>query len=118
MQEQQGTLGRLVYDPSLHENAKQLIDRGNVLLADVRAGKGTLGRLTTDDSLFEKWRAAGENLETATAKLNSNKSSAGRFFSDPQLYDNLTGLAGDMRLLVGDFRQNPKRFLRVKFSIF
>ncbi len=118
VQEQKGTLGRLVYDPSLHENAKQLIDRGNVLLADVRAGKGTLGRLTTDDSLFEKWRAAGENLETATAKMNSNKSSAGKFFSDPQFYDNLTGLAGDMRLLVGDFRQNPKRFLRVKFSIF
>jgi phospholipid/cholesterol/gamma-HCH transport system substrate-binding protein len=118
VQEQKGTLGRLVYDPSLHENARQLLDRGNLLLADVRAGKGTLGRLTTDDSLYVKWRSAGENLATATAKLNSNQTSAGKFFSDPQFYDNLTGLAGDMRLLLGDFRQNPKKFLRVKFAIF
>ncbi len=118
VQEQKGTLGRLVYDPSLHENAKQFLERGNALLADAREGRGTLGRLIADDSLYVKWRAAGENLETATAKLNSNKTSAGKFFSDPQLYDNLTGLAGDMRLLIGDFRQNPKKFLRVKFSIF
>jgi len=34
------------------------------------------------------------------------------------LYDNLSGLTGDMRLLVGDFRKDPKKFLHVKFSIF
>src|SRR6266849_3441726 len=113
-----GTLGQLVASDALYQKVSSASTRIDTLLADVQEQKGTLGRLTTDDSLFEKWRAAGENLETATAKMNSNKSSAGRFFSDPQLYDNLTGLAGDMRLLVGDFRQNPKRFLRVKFSIF
>jgi len=30
----------------------------------------------------------------------------------------MTGLAGDMRLLMGDFRQNPKKFLRLKFALF
>jgi hypothetical protein len=39
-------------------------------------------------------------------------------FSDPQLYDNLAGLTGDMRLLIGDFRQNPRKFLRIKVSLF
>ncbi len=118
VQEQKGTLGRLVYDPSLHENAKQFIEKGDALLRDVRAGKGTLGKLVTDESLYAKWRETGAHLETATAKLNSNQTTAGKFFSDPQFYDNMTGLAGDMRLLVGEFRQNPKKFLRVKFSIF
>ncbi len=118
VQAQKGTLGRLVYDPSLHENAKQFLERGNLLLADVRAGKGTLGRLATDETLYVKWRETGTNLAAATEKLNSNRTSAGKFFSDPQFYDNLTGLAGDLRLLVGDFRKNPKKFLRVKFSLF
>ena len=81
-------------------------------------GKGTIGKLATDDSLFEKYREIGENLASATAKLNSNEGTTGKFFSDPQFYDNMTGLAGDMRLLVGDFRKNPKKFLRVKFSLF
>jgi hypothetical protein len=39
-------------------------------------------------------------------------------FNDPKLYDNLTGATADLRLLLADFRQNPKKFLRVKFSIF
>jgi hypothetical protein len=30
----------------------------------------------------------------------------------------MTGLTGDMRLLIGDFRKDPKRFLHVKFGIF
>ncbi len=118
VQNQQGTLGKLVYDPGIHESAKRLIDNSNALLTDVRAGKGTLGKLTTDDSLFAQYKQVGENLSSATAKLNSNEATMGKFFDDPKFYDNFSGLAGDMRLLVGDFRKDPKKFLHVKFSIF
>jgi phospholipid/cholesterol/gamma-HCH transport system substrate-binding protein len=118
VQKQQGTLGKLVYDPDIHASAKRLIDNSNALFEDVRAGKGTLGKLATDDSLFVQYRQAGENLSSATAKLNSNEATVGKFFDDPKFYDNFTGLAGDMRLLVGDFRKDPKKFLHVKFSIF
>lgn len=118
VQQQKGTLGKLVYDTGIHESARRLIDNSNALLGDVRAGKGTLGKLATDDSLFVQYRQAGENLASATAKLNSNQNTIGKFFDDPKFYDNFTGLAGDMRLLVGDFRKDPKKFLHVKFSIF
>lgn len=118
VQNQQGTLGKLVYDTSIHESAKRLIDNSNALFADVRAGKGTLGKLATDDSLFMSYKQTGENLASASAKLNSNEATIGKFFDDPKFYDNFTGLAGDMRLLVGDFRKDPKKFLHVKFSIF
>jgi phospholipid/cholesterol/gamma-HCH transport system substrate-binding protein len=118
VQTKQGTLGKLVYEPEIHDSAKKLLDNGSALVADVRAGKGTLGKLATDDSLFTTYRQAGENLSKATAKLDSNETTAGKFFSDPKLYDNMTGLTGDMRLLIGDFRKDPKRFLHVKFGIF
>jgi len=118
VQQQKGTLGKLVYDPGFHDSAKQLLDNSNAVLADVRAGKGTLGKLATDDSLYTQYRQIGENLSSATAKMNSNETTIGKFFTDPKLYDNLSGLTGDMRLLVGDFRQDPKKFLHVKFSIF
>jgi phospholipid/cholesterol/gamma-HCH transport system substrate-binding protein len=118
VQNQQGTLGKLVYDTEMHESAKKLIDNSNAFFADVRGGKGTLGKLATDDSLFMQYRQAGENLSSATAKLNSNEATIGKFFDDPKFYDNFTGLAGDMRLLVGDFRKDPKKFLHVKFSVF
>jgi phospholipid/cholesterol/gamma-HCH transport system substrate-binding protein len=118
VQTQQGSLGKFVYNPAIHDKAEQLIENGNALIAGVREGKGTLGKLATDDSLFTEYRQVGQNLATATAKLNSNQTTAGKFFSDPEFYDNMTGLAGDLRLLVGDFRKDPKKFLRVKFSIF
>ena len=118
VQNQQGTLGKLVYDSGIHNSARRLIDNSNALLGDVRAGKGTLGKLATDDSLFAQYKQVGENLASASAKLDSNEATIGKFFQDPKFYDNFTGLAGDMRLLVGDFRKDPKKFLHVKFSIF
>ncbi|HEV8383808.1 MAG TPA: MlaD family protein [Candidatus Acidoferrales bacterium] len=118
VQAQKGTLGKFVYDPHAYDEAKQLFEKGNAMLSDVRAGKGTAGKLFTDESLYTKWRNAGENVEQAAAKFNSTSGTAGKFMTDPKLYDNISDLAADMRLLIGDFRQNPKKFLHVKFSIF
>lgn len=115
---QKGTLGKLLYDPSLYDEAKKALASGNSVISDVRAGKGSLGKLATDDELYNKLRETSTNLASATAKLNDNTTTAGKLFSDPKLYDNLTGLTGDLRLLIGDFRQNPKKFLRIKVAVF
>lgn len=116
--QQKGSLGKFIFDPSFHDSARQFLDNGNALLSDVRAGRGTLGKLATDDELYATWRQTGENLKQLTANLNSPSSSAGKFFTDPQFYDNTTGVAGDLRLLLNEFRQNPAKFLKVKFSLF
>jgi phospholipid/cholesterol/gamma-HCH transport system substrate-binding protein len=118
IEEQKGSLGKFIYDPSVHESARQFLNDGNALLSDVRAGRGTLGKLATDDTLFATWRQTGQNLKDATANLNSPGSTAGKFFSDPQFYDNMSGVAGDLRLLLNEFREDPKKYLKVKFSLF
>jgi len=118
VQQQKGSLGKFIYDPSFHENATQFLNNGNGMLADVRAGRGTLGKLATDDSLFTMLRETSQNVRDASARLTSNQTTAGKMFSDPQLYDNISGLTGDLRLLVGEFRTDPKKFLSIKFSIF
>jgi phospholipid/cholesterol/gamma-HCH transport system substrate-binding protein len=116
--DQKGTVGKLIYDPSIADSVKGLADKGNALLTDVHDGKGTLGKLATDDTAYNNLRDATANVRDASAKLNSNQGTAGKFFSDPALYDNITGLTGDMRLMISDFRQNPKKFLHVKLAIF
>jgi phospholipid/cholesterol/gamma-HCH transport system substrate-binding protein len=115
---QKGTIGKLLYDPTLYDQAKEAISNGNSMIGDIRAGKGSLGKFVTDDVLYNKLRDTSTNVANATAKLNDNTTSAGKLFSDPQLYDNLTGLTGDLRLLIGDFRQNPKKFLNFRVTIF
>lgn len=118
VQEQRGTLGKLVYDPAFFDNANGLVQKGNALFTGVQEGKGTLGKLVTDDALYGNLRDASGNIRDASAKLNSNQGTLGKFFSDPAFYDNMTGLTGDLRLMVNDFRQNPKKFLHVKLAVF
>jgi phospholipid/cholesterol/gamma-HCH transport system substrate-binding protein len=118
VQEQNGTLGKLVHDPKLYDDARAFVEKGNAFLADVRAGKGSLGKLANDDQLYNNLRDSAAGLKEATDKLNKGQGSAAKIFNDPQLYDNLTGLSGDLRLLIADFRQNPKKYLRIKLGIF
>ena len=118
VRDQKGTMGKLIYDPSVYENVKGFAEKGNALMTDVRGGKGTLGKLATDDALYTNMRDMSANVRDATAKLNSNQGTMGKFFTDPVFYDNMTGLSGDLRLLISDFRQNPKKFLHIKIGLF
>jgi phospholipid/cholesterol/gamma-HCH transport system substrate-binding protein len=115
---QKGTLGKLIYDPSAYNNINGVARNANALLGDIRQGKGTLGKLATDDQLYTNLRDSSANIRDLTGKLNNGQGTLGKFFTDPQLYDNLTGLTGDMRVLMSDFRKNPKKFLRIKLGIF
>lgn len=118
IQSQQGSLGKLVYDHAFYDKANQFLTNSNNLLAGVRNGQGTVGKLFTDDTLFTNLRDASTNIRDLTGKMNNGQGTFGKFFTDPQLYDNLTGLTGDTRLLIGDFRRNPKKFLQIHLNIF
>jgi phospholipid/cholesterol/gamma-HCH transport system substrate-binding protein len=116
--DQKGTVGKLVYDPAMAENVKGIADKSNAMLADIRAGKGSLGKFVTEDAVYNELKDAATNVKNASAKLNSNEGTLGKMFSDPAFYDNMTGLSGDLRLLISDFRRNPKKFLQIKLGIF
>ncbi len=118
VQQQKGTIGKLVYDPAMYDSAKSFMDKGNGVLDDVRSGKGTIGKALYDQTLYNNLRDASANVRDATGKLNANEGTAGKLFNDPKLYDNMTALTGDLRLMVNDFRQNPKKFLHVKLAVF
>lgn len=118
IQNQQGSLGKLVYDPAFYDKADKFLDNTNGLLSGIRNGQGTMGKFFTDDSLFTNLRDASANINHLTGKMNNGQGTFGKFFTDPQLYDNLTGLTGDARLLMGDFRRNPKKFLQIHLNIF
>src|SRR5260370_35798486 len=96
---QKGTIGKLMYDPTLFDQTKEAMAHGNAMLRDARAGKGTLGKLVTDDTLYNKLRDTSSNLATASAKLNDNTTTAGGLFPHPKLYDNMAGMHAQKWLL-------------------
>jgi len=93
-----GSAGRFLKDEQLYDDAKDTLARFNStatklesLISDAQAGKGTLGRFVTDESLFN-------NINQTAANFNQ--------------------LSSESTKLIYDFRQNPKKYLRIKLSIF
>ena len=93
-----GTAGKIFRDEKMYDDAKDAIARFNsmttrldAILADAQAGKGTVGRLITDETLYNSVNQTANNVAVFT---------------------------GEGTKLLYDFRQNPKKFLRIKLAIF
>ncbi len=127
-----GTAGRLLTDEALYNEARSAISRLNVavdqvgqITADIRAGRGSAGKLLTDEALYNDARAAiarfnttAERIDTVVASVQRGEGSAGKLLTDDQLYNNVNQLSAESVKLLYDFRQNPKKYLTIKFSIF
>jgi phospholipid/cholesterol/gamma-HCH transport system substrate-binding protein len=93
-----GSFGKLLKDEQLYNDAKDTLARFNStavkidsILGDAQAGKGTLGKFVTDETLFN-------NINQTASNFNQ--------------------LSSEGTKLIYDFRQNPKKYLRIKLSIF
>lgn len=98
LNEGKGTAGKLLKDEKLYEEARTAINRVNsltakfdVLVNDAKDGKGTIGKLVTDETLYN-------NLNQTMSNVNQ--------------------LSNESTKLIYDFRQNPKKFLTIKFKLF
>jgi phospholipid/cholesterol/gamma-HCH transport system substrate-binding protein len=127
-----GTAGKLLTDEALYNDARSTIARLNTsveeinkITADVRAGRGTAGKLLTDEALYNDARAAiarfntsAERIDNIIAGIQRGEGTAGKLLTDEALYNNVNQLSSESVKLLYDFRQNPKKYLTIKFSIF
>lgn len=127
-----GTAGKLLTDEALYTDARATISRFNrsveeinTVVADIRAGRGTAGKLLTDEQLYNDARAAIARFNTSAERIDSMVTSVqrgegtlGKLVTDETLYNNVNQLSSESVKLLYDFRQNPKKYLTVRFSIF
>lgn len=69
-----------------------------------------------EQQMGQKLAAAVENLSTLLAKFNSAEGTVGSLLNDKELYANLTQASENLSALLGDLKENPKRY--VHFSLF
>lgn len=98
LNEGKGTAGKFLKDEQLYEDAKTALTRLNnvsqkvdELLGDAQGGKGTFGKLLTDETLYN-------NLNQTMSNVNQ--------------------LSNESTKLLYDFRQDPKKYLTIKFKLF
>ena len=75
-----------------------------------------LAKTLDEQQMGQKLAAAVENLSPLLAKFNSAEGTVGSLLNDKELYANLTQASENLSALLGDLKENPKRY--VHFSLF
>ena len=127
-----GTAGRLLTDDELYNRINRTADKLdrsveqiNQVIADINEGRGTLGRLIKDEQIYNDARAAiarfnttAERIDNMVAAAQRGEGTVGKLLNDDTLYTNVNQLSSEGVKMIYDFRQNPKKYLTIKFQLF
>ena len=114
----QGALGTLSRDEELAKDLKTLTATLTRLSTRVDQGEGTVGRLVSDTAMYERLDGLAVRIDALVAQLEKGEGTAGRIVRDPELYNNMIAATRDLRQLIADIRTDPRKYLRVKMSLF
>ncbi len=104
----------------------------NSITTDLNAGKGTAGKLLKDEQIYNDARDALAKFNSTASKLDiligdaqNGKGTVGKLLTDETLYNNINQTTSNVNQittegtkLIYDFRQNPKKYLTIKFKLF
>jgi phospholipid/cholesterol/gamma-HCH transport system substrate-binding protein len=127
-----GTAGKLLTDDELYNRINRTADRldrsvdqVNLMIAEINAGRGTLGKLIRDEQIYNDARAAiarfnttAERIDNLVAAAQRGEGTIGKLLNDETLYTNVNQLSSEGVKMIYDFRQNPKKYLTIKFELF
>ena len=96
----EGTLGKLINDPKLHDEllvsvgdiknaaaqAKDFVTNAQAIVAQVKSGQGTLGVLIYDQDAGNNIKVVAKNLREISDKVNQGQGTLGKLLSDDSLY--------------------------------
>ncbi len=89
IQKGEGSVGKLLKDPALYDEAHATLAELHTLSSNLNRGRGSAGKLLTDDTLYDRLNDTASRLDTLTTGLSTGKGSAGKLLTDDTLYNNL-----------------------------
>ncbi len=116
--EGQGTLAKFINDPSVFHSADETLKKFERLVDRIEKGEGTIGKLSKDAALYEKSKEALERFASLAEKIENGEGTMGKLLKDPALYNNLDQSSAELSKLIYDLRQDPKKYLTIRFRIF
>jgi phospholipid/cholesterol/gamma-HCH transport system substrate-binding protein len=120
-----GSIGKFLKDDKLYNDASSLIARldqtsGRLenMVTKIERGEGTVGKFINDDKIYTDARDTIERLNLIVARMEKGEGTMGMILKDGRLYNNANNLSAEVTKLLYDFRQNPRKYLSVKVTIF
>ncbi|NLT67127.1 MAG: hypothetical protein GXX84_11035 [Acidobacteria bacterium] len=118
IQKGKGTIGQLISNPALFDSAAETLKKAELVMNRIEKGEGTLGKLSTDAELYERTKVALERLASMAERIENGEGTMGKLLKDPGLYNNLDQSTAEISKLLYDLRQDPKKYLTIRFRIF
>ena len=97
-----GSIGKLVQDPALYNQAYATVTKLNDLVDQIGSGKGSIGKLVVDDELYNRANDTVGRLEHVANEIDSGKGNIGKLIYDDTLYKNLNQTVEETHKLVAD----------------
>lgn len=140
----QSDLGQAFYTSAFYDSMRKFVTESDASLAAIQNGQGSAGHFFASDQQYndflsdltdlrstltkaqanpmlrdeESYRRAMrmmKDIDTMIARLNAGEGPAGHLLANAQLYESLNGSLRTMEQLLRDIRENPRKYLRVKF---
>jgi phospholipid/cholesterol/gamma-HCH transport system substrate-binding protein len=121
----EGAVGKFIREREVYDRVNSAAARLDAtsarierIMAEVETGSGTAHGLIYDPKLHQDATAAVASLKNITDRIDRGEGTLGKLANDDQLYNNLNALSSESVKLLYDFRQNPKKYLSIKVSLF
>ncbi|MGC9292132.1 MAG: MlaD family protein [Acidobacteriaceae bacterium] len=97
---QSGTLGKLLNNPQLYDQAVATLHDLQRVTDQIDSGQGSLGKLINDDTFYNNANETVARLQHIADELDAGKGTAGKLLKDEALYDNLNQTAAKANQLM------------------
>jgi phospholipid/cholesterol/gamma-HCH transport system substrate-binding protein len=114
----EGSVGRLLKDDQFAQSLSRATDNLDALTAKLNQGQGTAGKLVSDPALYNQLNSVTQRLDQLLTRLDAGDGTAGQLLKDKQLYENMNKVAMDLSGLLTQIKNDPKKYLNVKVSLF
>jgi phospholipid/cholesterol/gamma-HCH transport system substrate-binding protein len=97
-----GSLGKLIYDPTLYDRFSQTITEFKGIVDDIAKGQGSLGQLINSNDAYNKFVGTLDRMNAVVDDMQQGKGTAGKFLKDPALYNNANDTIANLRKVSED----------------
>lgn len=118
IQDGSGTMAKLIRDPQIFDAANETLSKAASVMDRIEKGEGTLGRLSKDPALYDNSKQALDRFAYFVDQIDKGEGTLGKLLKDPGLYNNLNTSSAEITKLIYDLRQDPKKYLTIRFRLF
>jgi phospholipid/cholesterol/gamma-HCH transport system substrate-binding protein len=96
----EGTVGKLIYDPSMYNRINATAANASEIVSGVKNGQGTLGKLVVDEALYQKTVDTVNHVNKVLEEIQHGQGSMAKFIQDPSVYNNVKELTAKGNALI------------------